>query len=198
VAQNSERLAHDEETDAQTVALGGVKASESLEDFRNLVTRNSSARVVHVDPDAQTGMPAANKDAASRLGVLDRIADQIAQGGAKKQAFAQYRGVTGNHMDAYALAQRSLMILAVSLPEHLMDAYRRQLKTPRTFSDAQRGQDLLQLLLKSVDRPLTGPQTSQFGARSDSKPKEFVSALNDLEWLPEIVPGYGEQHPFKI
>jgi hypothetical protein len=45
---------------------------------------------------------------------------------------------------------------------------------------------------------LTGPQTSQFGARSDSKPKEFVSALNDLEWLPEIVPGYGEQHRLEV
>jgi hypothetical protein len=198
VAQNSERLAHDEETDAQTVALGGVKASESLEDFRNLVTRNSSARVVHVDPDAQTGMPAANKDAASRLGVLDRIADQIAQGGAKKQAFAQYRGVAGNHVDAYALAQRSLLILAASLPEHLMDAYRHELEALRRFSDAQRSQDLLQLILEPVDRVLTGPQTSQFGARSDSEPKEFVSALDDLERLPKIVTGYGEQYRLEV
>jgi hypothetical protein len=54
------------------------------------------------------------------------------------------------------------------------------------------------LLLEPVDRVLTGPQIPRFGVRSDSKPKEFVSALNDLEWLPEIVPGYGEQHPFKI
>jgi len=54
------------------------------------------------------------------------------------------------------------------------------------------------LLLKPVDRILTGPQISQLGARSDTKPEEFVSALNDLEWLPEIVSGYGEQHSFKI
>ena len=25
-----------------------------------------------------------------------------------------------------------------------------------------------------------------------------MSALNDLEWLPEIVPGYDEQHPLEI
>jgi hypothetical protein len=83
VAQNSERLAHDEETDAQTVALCGIKAGESLEDLRNLFTRNSSARVVHIDPDPQMGVPAAKKDATSWLGVFDCIADQIAQGGAK-------------------------------------------------------------------------------------------------------------------
>ena len=101
-------------------------------------------------------------------------------------------------MDAYALAQRGPFILSASLPQDLMDAYRHELEAPRTFSDAQRSQDLLQLLLKPVDRVLTGPQKSQFGARSDSKAKKFVSALNDLEWLPEIVSGYGEQHSFKI
>jgi hypothetical protein len=198
VAQNSERLAHDEETDAQTVALCGIKSGESLEDLRNLFTRDSSARVVHVDPDTQTGVPAAKKDTTSWSGVLDCIADQIAQGGAKKQAIAQYRGVAGNLVNAYALAQRSLPVLAASLPEHLMDAYRRQLETSPAFSDAQRSQNLFQLLLEPVDRILTGSQRSQFGARSNSKPKKFVSALHDLQWLAEIVPGYGEQHSLEI
>jgi hypothetical protein len=198
VAENSERLTHDEETDAQTVASCGIQPGKGLEDFRNLLTRNSSARVVHIDPDSRTGVPAANKDATSRLGVLDCIADQIAQGGPEKQAIAQYRGVAGNHVDAYALAQRSLFVLAASLPQHLLDAYRRQLEAPRKFSDAQRSQDLLQLLLKPVDGVLTGPQTSEFGARSDPKRKEFVSALDDLEWLPEIVSGYGEQHRLEV
>jgi hypothetical protein len=101
-------------------------------------------------------------------------------------------------VDTYALAQRSLFVLPASLPQDLMDAHWRELETPRTFSDAQRGQDLLQLLPEPVDRALTGPPRSQFGARSDSKPKEFVSALNNLEWLPEIVPGYGKQHCLEI
>jgi hypothetical protein len=110
-------------------------------------------------------VPAANKDATSWLGVLDCIADQIAQGGAEKQAIAQYRGVAGNHVDAYALAQRSLFVLAASLPQDLVDAYRCELEAPRAFSDAQRSQDLLQLLLKPVDSVLTGPQKvrSSFG-----------------------------------
>jgi hypothetical protein len=139
-------------------------------------------------------VPAANKDATSWLVVLDRIADQVAQGGAKKQAIAQYRGIAGNHVDAYAPAQRSLFVLATSLPQDLLNAYRRKLEAPRAFLDAQRSQDLLELLLEPVDRVLTGPQTSEFGARSDSKPKEFMSALDDLEWLPEIGSGDGEQH----
>jgi hypothetical protein len=53
------------------------------------------------------------------------------------------------------------------------------------------------LLLEPIDRILTGPERSQFGARANSKPKKFVSALNDLEWLAEIVPGYSEQPPSK-
>src|SRR6202035_5685822 len=129
--------------DAQTVALCGIKAGESLEDLRNLFTGDSSARVVHIEPDPGTKLPAAKKDATSRFGVLDCIADQISQGGAKKQAFTQYRGVAGNHVDAYALAQRSPLILAASLPEHLMDGYRRQFEASHTVPDAQRSQDLL-------------------------------------------------------
>jgi hypothetical protein len=198
VAQNSERLAHDEEPDAQTVRSCGIKPGESLEDLRHLFARDSNARVVHIDPDTRSEVPATKKDPTSGLCVLDCIADQIAQGGAEEQAVTQYRGVAGNHVDAYALAQRSLFVLPASLPQDLMDAYRHELETSRTFPDAQRSQYLLQLLPKPVDRALTGPQTSQFGARSDSKPKEFVSALNDLEWLPEIVPSYGEQHPLEI
>ncbi len=51
---------------------------------------------------------------------------------------------------------------------------------------------------KPVDRILIGPQISQLGTRSDPKPKELVSTLNDLEWLAEIVPRYGKQHCLEI
>jgi hypothetical protein len=198
VAQNSDRLAHDEESDAQAVTSCGIKAGESVEDLRYLFARNSDTRVVHIDPDTRTRVPAAKKDAPSWLAVLDRIADQIAQGGAKEQAIAQDRGVAGNRVDAYTLSQRRLFVLAASLPQDLMNAYRPELETPRAFSDAQRSQDLLQLLLKSVDRILTGPQIAQLGTRSDPKPQEFVSALNRLEWLAEIVPRHGKQHCLEI
>ena len=63
--QNSERLPHDEETDAEAPALFGIKPSERLEDSRNLIVGNSNARVVHVDPDFRTEAPAAEKDATS-------------------------------------------------------------------------------------------------------------------------------------
>ena len=51
VTQDAERLTNDEETDAQTVALRGVKTGEGLEDPRNVFSRNSNARVVYIDPD---------------------------------------------------------------------------------------------------------------------------------------------------
>ena len=116
MAQDSKRFAHDEETDAMAVTLHDIKAGESLEYLRKLLTRNPDPRVVHIDPDSRIGVPATNKNATSRLGVFDRIADQIAQGGAEEQAFAQYQGVAGNHVNAYSLAQRGMFILAARLP----------------------------------------------------------------------------------
>jgi hypothetical protein len=143
-------------------------------------------------------VPATKKDSTSWLGVLDCIADQIAQGGAKEQAIAQYEGVGGDHVDAYALAPRSLLVLAASLPQDLINAHGPQFGSLRVFSDAQRSQKLLELLLKPVDRIQTGPQISQLGTRSDPKPKELASTLDDLEWLAQIVPGYGKQHCLEI
>ena len=92
-------------------------------------------------------MPATEKDATSRLGVLDCIVDQIAQDGAEQQAIAHDRSPTGNHVNAYALGQRILLTLPAGLPQNLIDAYRLKLETLSTFSDAQRSQDLLELLL---------------------------------------------------
>jgi hypothetical protein len=51
VTQDAERLTNDEETDAQAIALRGIKTGEGLEDPRNVFSRNSNARVVYIDPD---------------------------------------------------------------------------------------------------------------------------------------------------
>lgn len=107
-----------------------------------------------------------NKDATSRLGELDRIAHQIAQGSAEKQAITEYRGVLGNRVNAYSLAQRGMFVLAARLPQDLLDPHRRELQASTSFSKAQRGQDLLKLLFEPVNRALTGTQTSQFGNSS--------------------------------
>jgi hypothetical protein len=114
--QNPERLSDDEETDAETVALCGIKSSERFEDPPNLFGGNSNASVVHVDPNFRAGAPATNKDATSRLGVFDRITHQIAQGGAQKQAISEHGNVAGNRVDGYSLAQRGMFVLAASLP----------------------------------------------------------------------------------
>jgi hypothetical protein len=115
MAQNSDRLAHDEEPDTQSITSCGIKAGESLEYLRHLFARNSNAGIVNVDPDTRRVMPATKKNATSFLGVLDCIADQIAERSAKEQAIAQYRGVAGDHVDAYALGQRGPLVLAASL-----------------------------------------------------------------------------------
>jgi hypothetical protein len=51
VTQDAERLTNDEETDTQAVAWRGIKTGESLEDPRNVFSRNSNTRVVYIDPD---------------------------------------------------------------------------------------------------------------------------------------------------
>jgi hypothetical protein len=132
------------------------------------------------------------------LGVFDCIAHQIAQSGAEKQAITEYRGVVGNQMDAYSLAQRSMFVLPARLPQDPLDPHRRELQASASFSKAQRGQDLLQLLLEPVNRGLTGTQPSQFGARPDSMAKQFVSALDDLQWLAKIVASYGKLHRLEV
>jgi hypothetical protein len=196
--QNSERLPHDEETDAEALALCGVKPSERFEDSRYLLVGDSNARIVHVDPNFRAGTPATEQHATSQFGVLDCIAHQIAQGGAEKQAITEYRGVVGNRVDAYSLAQRGMFVLAARLPQDLLDPHRRELQASASFSKAQRGQDLLKLLLEPVNRALTGTQTSQFGTRPDSMTKQFMSALDDLQWLAKIVASYGEQQRLEL
>jgi len=65
VTQNAERLTNDEETDAQAVALCGIRRGEGLEDPRNVLSRNFNARVEYIDPDHRTGMPTTKKDTTS-------------------------------------------------------------------------------------------------------------------------------------
>src|SRR5580704_5376537 len=80
VTQNSNRLAHDEESDTQAVAWCGIEAGESLEDPGHLFAGNSNTRVVHINPNTRTGVPAAKKDPTSRLRIFDCVTDEIAQG----------------------------------------------------------------------------------------------------------------------
>jgi hypothetical protein len=55
------------------------------------------------------------------------------------------------------------------------------------FAESKRGKQLVELLLKPVDSALTGPQQAQLGIGPNSKAKKLVSALKDLQRLPQIV-----------
>jgi hypothetical protein len=56
VSQNSDRLADDEEADAQTIVARGIKAGEGLEYSSHLVLGNTAPRVIHVDTGASAGL----------------------------------------------------------------------------------------------------------------------------------------------
>jgi hypothetical protein len=56
VSQNADRLADDEEADAQTIVAGGVKAGEGLEYSSHLVLGNTAPCVIHVDTGASAGL----------------------------------------------------------------------------------------------------------------------------------------------
>jgi hypothetical protein len=71
------------------------------------------------------------------------------------------------------------------LPQQGTDADRRQRQVFGLFAEVE-------LFLKSVDSVLTGPQQAQFGIGPKSKAKKLVSALKDLQWLPEVVPRDGK------
>ena len=77
MSQYSDRLAHDEEADAQTVASRRIKTGEGIEHERHLVPGNSDSGVIHVNTDAPAGVAATDENAATGLCVFDRVADQV-------------------------------------------------------------------------------------------------------------------------
>jgi hypothetical protein len=56
VSQNSDRLADDEEADAQTIVARGIKAGEGLEYSSHLVLGNTDSCVIHVNTGASAGL----------------------------------------------------------------------------------------------------------------------------------------------
>ena len=58
MSQNSDRLAHDEEANAQTIASRRIKTGEGLEHSRHLVLGYTDSSVIHVNADPLVGVPA--------------------------------------------------------------------------------------------------------------------------------------------
>jgi hypothetical protein len=103
VSQNADRLADDEEADAQTIVARGIKAGEGLEYSSHLALGNADPCVIHVNTGASVGLTTPQENAATRLCVFDGVADQIAQNGAEKQRVALDRGAGRDRTDPYAL-----------------------------------------------------------------------------------------------
>jgi hypothetical protein len=103
VSQNSDRLAHDEEANAQTIASRRIKTGEGLEHSRHLVPGYTDSSVIHVNADPLVGVPATDENAATRLCVFDGIADQVAQNGTEKQSIALNRSASRDRTNADSL-----------------------------------------------------------------------------------------------
>lgn len=92
MSEYSDRLAHDEESDAETIASRGIKTGEGLGHSGHLVPGDTDSGVIHVNTDALAGMTATEENAAARLSVLDGVADQVAQNCTEKHGVALNRG----------------------------------------------------------------------------------------------------------
>ena len=103
VSQNSDRLAHDEEADAQTVASRGIKTGEGLEHSRHLVPGDTDSGVIDINTDGLASVTAPKENAATRLCVFDSVVDQVAQNGTEKHRIAFNRGVGRDRTKADSL-----------------------------------------------------------------------------------------------
>ena len=61
MSEHSDRLAYDEEANAEPVAPGMIQASESVEDFRHFFLGDTAARIEYVDAHVLAGMTAAHE-----------------------------------------------------------------------------------------------------------------------------------------
>ena len=125
VSQNSDSLAHDEEADAQTVASRRTKTGEGMEHSGQLVLGDTDSGVIHVNTDALAGVTATEEDAATRLRVLDSVADQVAQNGTEKQRVALNRGAGRGRANADPLPLSRNCNLTSSLFQQGPDSHRR-------------------------------------------------------------------------
>jgi hypothetical protein len=103
MSENSDRLAHDEEANAQTIASRRIKTGEGLEHSRHLVPGNTDSSVIHVNADALVGVSATGENAATGLCVFDGVVDQVAQNGTEKRRIALNRGTSRDGTNADSL-----------------------------------------------------------------------------------------------
>ena len=73
------RLANDEQADAEAVASRSIEAGKSFEGVRHLVAWAAYAVIVHVDTDERAYVAAAKHDTATGLGIFYRVAHQVVQ-----------------------------------------------------------------------------------------------------------------------
>src|SRR5262249_51684635 len=122
MSEHTDRLAHDEEADTQSVAPRMIQTSESVEDFRHCFLGDATACIEYVDADVLIGLTAAYENSATRLCVFDGIADDIAKNSAKKQSIAHNVRACRNHSNFDSLLQGGFFVLVADLPQQRLEA----------------------------------------------------------------------------
>jgi len=123
VSQDSDRLAHDEEADSETVASRRIKTGEGLERPRHLVPGHTDSGVIHVNTDALVGVTATDENAATGLCVFDGVADQVAQNGTEKQCIALNRRAGRDRTNADSVCLSCNFALVGSLLQQRPDPH---------------------------------------------------------------------------
>ena len=117
MAEHLERTTDEREPDAQTVTASGRKARERFEDSRQLVFRNTDARVVYVDPDFGASAAAADQDAPSGLCVPYGIGQQIAEDATEQHWITRHMGIRGNRSKINAPLNGGIFVFVPEAPE---------------------------------------------------------------------------------
>src|SRR5258708_17593787 len=190
--------AHDEQPDTESITPRGIKSSECLKDSRQLLTRDTDARVANVDAHVLAGTAAANENPALGFGIFDSVADQISEDAVEKQRIAHDGRASGAHTDVNPLLQGAFLIFMACLPKQRFERDGRELRLLGMLIEAKSPQQLIELPTEAIDCVLTRLQQVLFGFGPDADAETFVSALDDLQWLSKIMASHGEEHGLKV
>lgn len=190
--QDADGFAYDEKAYPKAVGVRRIDACERLENARHLVSCDADSVVIHVNTDLVAGVTAAQKNSATGLGVLDGIADQVAQDSTEKQCIALNRCARGYYSKLDSPFQGHILVFVAGSPQQWCNPHGRELDLLGVLAKPKRSEQLVELIVQAINGVLAGTQEAQLGVGSNAEPEALVSALYGLKRLPQVVSGYGK------
>jgi hypothetical protein len=117
MSEHFDGSAHDEQADTESITPRGIKPSECLKDSRQLLTRDTDARVANVDAHVLARTATANENPAFGFGIFDGVADQISEDAIEQHRIAHHGCAGGAHTDVDPLLQCAFLIFKAYLPK---------------------------------------------------------------------------------